>query len=57
MCSCGTISERWQITLASGVKLTKTFRVKKDGTGASGESQAKTFAQRHPGATYARQGK
>lgn len=57
MCTCNTISERWQIKLASGMKLTKTFKVKKDGTGPSGEAQAAAFAKRHPKATYTKLGK
>ncbi len=42
MCSCGK-KERWIVVLPSGMKITK-----------SSESQAKTFADKHPGATYAK---
>jgi hypothetical protein len=41
MCSCGTKRERWEVTLNTGMKLIKPSEV-----------QARTFAARHPGATY-----
>ena len=45
MCNCGK-RERWIVTLATGMKLVK-----------GSENEAKTFAARHEGATYAKQGK
>lgn len=46
MCNCGKTRERWIVTLATGMKLVKAT-----------EQQAATFASKHPGATYAKQGK
>jgi hypothetical protein len=43
MCNCGTKRERWEVTLATGMKLVK-----------SSEAQAAAFAARHKGATYAK---
>jgi hypothetical protein len=41
MCNCGAKRERWVVILPTGMKITK-----------SSESQAKVFADKHPGATY-----
>jgi hypothetical protein len=42
-CDCGKKRERWIVTLPGGMKITK-----------SSEQAAKVFADRHPGATYAK---
>lgn len=42
MCGCAK-RERWIVVLPSGMKITK-----------SSETQAKIFAGKHPGATYAK---
>jgi hypothetical protein len=36
MCNCGTKRERWEVTLATGMKLVK-----------SSETQARSFQRRH----------
>lgn len=43
MCGCNKSKERWVVTLATGMKFFK-----------STEAQAKTFAAKHEGATYAK---
>lgn len=42
MCSCGRNRERWTVTLASGMTLTKS----------GPESAIKAFVKRHPNSTY-----
>ena len=42
MCGCAK-KERWVVVLSSGMKITK-----------SSEAQAKTFADKHLGATYSK---
>jgi hypothetical protein len=41
MCQCGSKRERWEVTLSTGMKIVK-----------SSEVQARSFAARHPGATF-----
>lgn len=40
-CGCNKKRERWIVTLPSGMNITK-----------GSEHQARTFAAKHPGATY-----
>jgi hypothetical protein len=42
-CNCGKKRERWIVKLTTGMTFVK-----------SSESDAKAFADRHPGATYAK---